>query len=323
MLLAGALLGGEWACGAVIGRVHAADEVVSRKPLKLMLGFAPGTGPDVYTRALASQLGAAWPGGVAVDNRPGAGGALGISATGVAAADGSHLLFATVGEMSIGPHFQERMAFDPAELVPVAQIYQGSVQFVVPASMGVASVAEWTSAVKGRDKLLIGTFGVGTPHHLAAVMIGSVLQRPVEPVHYRAPADMLADISAGRLDATLASSVLALSWSRAGKAKVLATSGTGRIALLPEVPTFAQVRLQDAEVPIWGGIFAPPGTPAELVTRMEAAVLVAAASPEYRDRLVEQGARVSVLRTAEFADLVRRDRERYGQVVSRFGLKSK
>jgi tripartite-type tricarboxylate transporter receptor subunit TctC len=307
--------------GGRLGALGAAEPGVSRRALKLTIGFAPGTGPDFITRTLAPTLAEGWPAGAVVENRPGAGGALATAAVGVAPPDGTTLLYATVGEIAIWPHFQAKAAVEPAPLVPICQVTLASLQLLGGVQPGVATFSDLLRQSKDRDKLLVGTFGPGTPHHLAAVMIGEAVGRTTEPVHYRTPADMLADLAAGRIDASLASSTVALSALRAGKARVLGTSAPERPALFDDVPTFQEIGLARAEVAIWGGIFAPPGTSGELASRMEAAILAGASQPEFHAKLKESGVRAKPVPAQAFASLVAGDRERFGALVSRLNLK--
>lgn len=308
--------------GSRIGPLEAAEPPVGRRPLKLTVGFAPGTGPDVSVRALAPTLSESWPAGVVIENKPGAGGALATAAVSVAPPDGTNLLYATVGEITMVPAFQAKATTDTSVLIPVCQVLLSSIQLITGAQPGVASLADVLRQSKDRDKLLVGTFGPGTPHHLAAVMIGEAVGRPTEAVHYRAPADMLADLASGRIDAALASGAVALSALRAGKARVLATSSPERNPMFEDVPAFREVGLQNAEVPIWSGIFAPPGTPPELVSRIESAILAGASQPEFQARAKESGVQAKPVPGQAFAKLVGSDRARYNAVVSKYGLKS-
>ncbi len=308
--------------GAMPSSSALADEPVSRdQPLKLMVGFAAGTGPDFAVRTMAPFLAAGWPQGVAIDNRPGAGGMLALAAAGAAPPDGTSLVWASIGEIAINPHLYAKIPFDPAGLVPVFQMTNSPLKLVTGSQQQGASLGDLLAATKSRERLTIGTFGPGTPHHLIAVMLGDALNRKVEPVHYRTPSDMLTDLSSGQLDAGVSSSLLAIRWEQTGKVRILGTTGASRAKHLPSVPTFEELGVKAAGMTVWSGMFAPPKTPDSIVRKINSLAMEAARKPDFVAKLEANGAGVEPLDTAAFASQIVAERNRFGALIKRIGLK--
>lgn len=294
--------------------------VISTRPLKITLGFAAGTALDLVVRTIAPKLEPLWPAGVVTDNRPGAGGSLGVTAVLAAPADGTSILYATASETLILPAFQAKPTFDSTRLVPICQVTTGSIELVCGAQKSYKTFPDMVRETKGKDTLFVGTFGAGTSHHLLSLILASVLKRPVEPVHYRSPGDMLTDVASGQLDAAFVSPVVALGWVQAGKARVLGTSAPERNAMWPSVPTFAEIGLKAAESTFWGGFFAPPGASAPLVERLSKALLAAAGDPSFKERMERAGLLMALADTASFARTYAADRERYKAAVVNSGV---
>ncbi len=299
----------------------ATEPISKSQPLKMLVGFAAGTGPDFAVRTIAPFLAPGWPDSVVVDNRSGAGGMLALAAAGAAAPDGTSLVWASVGEVAINPHIYSKLPFDPSGLVPVCQITNSALHLVTGSQQPGTSLSDLLNATKARERLTIGTFGPGTPHHLVAIMLGEALNRKVEAIHYRAPSDMLTDLSSGQLDAGISSLVLSTGWTKTGKVKVLGTTSSSRAKTHPDVPTFDELGLKSASVTAWSGIFAPPKTPDIIVRKITAIALDAARKPEFSSKLEASGIGVEPLDTAQFASQILSERARFGAVIKRIGLK--
>lgn len=297
-----------------------ASSVISSRPLKITLGFAAGTALDVVVRTIAPKLESSWPAGVVTDNRPGAGGSLGVTAVLAAPPDGTNILFATGSETLILPAFQAKPTFDSSKLVPICQVTTGSIELVCGAQQAYKTFQDMVRDTKDKGTLFVGTFGAGTAHHLLTLIMASALKRPIEPVHYRTPGDMLTDIASGQLDAAFVSPVVALSWVKASKARVLGTSAPERNVLWPSVPTFAEIGLKAAESTFWGGFFAPPGTSPQMVERISKVILAAAGDPSFKERIERAGPLMAMADTAAFSRTYSADRERYKAVIVNSGV---
>ena len=301
--------------------VHAAGPDNPTKPVRLVVGFAAGTSLDVVARTVARKLEETWTAGVIVDNRAGAGGALAVSNVGTSAPDGTTLLLASVGEVSIAPHLYRKLPFDPVRLVPVAEIVTGDVAFVVGSQVPVKNMEEFLQWSRDKSPTMIGTFGPGTPHHLVSAMLAETTQRKVEPVHYRAVADALNGLVMGELQGAFVSTALANAWIQAGKAKVLAVSASVRSPLFPNVPTMRESKLEGAEFTGWIGIYAPPGTPNEAADKMNAAIVAAVRSPAVKAAMEQIGYVVTGESRVALTQRTAADRVKYGKLTDSLGLK--
>ncbi|NPC55636.1 Bug family tripartite tricarboxylate transporter substrate binding protein [Caenimonas soli] len=300
---------------------HAAEPINARQPLKIILGYSAGSSLDVAARTLAPLISSAWPAGVVVDNRPGAGGALAIAAVGAAPPDGATLLLASTGEITAAPHLN-KLPFDPAGLVPICQIVTGELVLVSGTQLGSATFADLLRPKVDRPNLMIGTLGPGTPHHLVAAMMSEGLKRKVEMIHYKSPGDMLTDLNSGQLDGGFVSVALALPWVQGSKARVIATSAPERSTLFPTAPSMRELNLAGAETLVWLGFFAPPGIPRETANQISKAIIGATQVPEFVSKMAGVGFQVKATGSDDFGKQVASDRARFEKVIAKIGLKA-
>lgn len=299
----------------------AAEPINARQPLKIILGYSAGSSLDVAARTLAPLISSAWPAGVVVDNRPGAGGALAIAAVGSAAPDGTTLLLASTGEITAAPHLN-KLPFDPQGLVPICQIVTGELVLVSGTQLGAPTFADLLRPKSGKPNLMIGTLGPGTPHHLVAAMMSEGLKRQVEMIHYKTPSDMLNDLNSGQLDGGFASVALSQPWVQTGKVRVIATSAPDRSTVYPTAPTMRELNLGGAEMVVWLGFFAPPVIPRETANQISNAIIAATRVPEFVSKMAGIGFQVKATGSDEFGKEVASDRARFGKVIAKIGLKA-
>lgn len=290
---------------------------------RLLVGFPPGTGPDVVARLLAQKVGETQQRQVIVDNRAGAGGQIAAQAVAKAAADGTTLLLGEVGSISIAPAAFSKLPYDPArELAVLSEVVRSDFLLVVPAQNGPASLADFLKAARAqKDRLNFATFGAGTPGHFGAEMLAEQGGFKIEPVHYRATGDAVTAIVAGDVQAAFVTTALGAAQIKAGKMRALATTAAGRSPLLPEVPTFAEAGLPKVDFAAWFAVFAPAGTPAALQEQYSQQFAAAARSPEVRQKLVEAGFTVSGSTRAEAERLVKAEAPRWAAAVKAAGFK--
>ncbi|GAP37643.1 tripartite tricarboxylate transporter substrate-binding protein [Piscinibacter sakaiensis] len=294
------------------------------QPLKLLVGFPPGTGPDVVARLLGQKLGELLKGQVAVDNRTGAGGQIAANAVAKAPADGGTLLLGEVGSIAIAPPAFSKLPYDPArELAVLSEVVRSDFLLVVPTTSPAQSVADFVKAARAKaDRTNIATFGAGTPGHFGAEMFAEQAGGfKIEPIHYRATGDAVTAIVAGDVQGAFVSTALGVAQIKGGKMRALATTAAQRSPLLPDVPTFTEAGLPKVDFSAWFAVFVPAATPAAVQDLLATQVAAAVRAPEVRQKLVDAGFTVTGTSRAEAERMVRAEAPRWAAVVKASGFK--
>lgn len=292
----------------------------SERGWRLVVGFPPGTGPDVVARTLAQKLGPQ----VVVDNRTGAGGQIAAQAVAKGAADGSQVLLGEVGSIAIAPAAWSKLPYEPArELVALSEVVRSDFVLVAPASTPTRDVAAFVAAARAqRDRVNFATFGAGTPGHFGAEVFGEMAGFKVEPVHYRATGDAVTALIAGDVKAAFVSTALAVAQVNGGRMVALATTAAARSPLLPQVPTFAEAGFPKMDVAAWFALFVPAATPEaqqEALARQATAALQAA---DVRQALQQAGFTVVGSGRAEAQRMVQAETQRWAGIVKASGFKA-
>ncbi|MGJ7519206.1 Bug family tripartite tricarboxylate transporter substrate binding protein [Variovorax sp. LT1P1] len=295
------------------------------KPVRIIVGFPAGTGPDIVARLLAQKLSEGWGNqGVVVDNKPGAGGLIAASEAARAAPDGYTLMLAETGQMSIAPSSYNRLPYDPVkDFVPVSQVVTSDfVLLVNPQKVPSKNVREFVDWSKQQKGLFMATFGAGTPGHFGAYMFGDAIGQKPEPVHYRNTADALSGLYGGDVSGVFATVGLAASTVKSGKLVALGSTGATRSPSLPDVPTIREQGYPNLAFTAWFGIVAPAKTPPEVVRKLNADIVKAVQSAEGEQKLLEAGFRATGTSTAEFAKVIADDTAVWGKAVAATGFKA-
>jgi tripartite-type tricarboxylate transporter receptor subunit TctC len=292
-------------------------------PVKLVVGFPPGTGPDVVTRLLGQRLESSLKQSVVIDNRAGAGGQIATQAVAKSPADGYTLLLGEVGSISIAPPAFSKLPYDPAkELAVVAEVVRSDFLLVVPVQSPNKTVADFVKAAKAsKDRVNFATFGAGTPGHFGAEMLAEQGGFKVEPIHYRATGDAITAIVAGDVQGAFVSTALGSAQIKAGKMRALATTAATRSPLLPEVPTFTEAAMPKVDFSAWFAVFAPAGTPAAVLDSLSQQVVAAVQAPEVKQKLVDAGFTVTGTPRADTERMVKAEAARWAAVVKATGFK--
>lgn len=290
------------------------------RPVRLIVGFPPGTGPDVVARTLAQK----WGPHVVVDNRAGAGGQIAAQAVAKGTPDGGTVLLGEVGSISIAPAAYSRLPYDPQrELAAVSEVVRSDFVLVVPAASPARDVRGFVDAARaGKDRVNFATFGAGTPGHFGAEVFGEQAGFKVEPIHYRATGDAVTALIAGDVKAAFVSTALAVPQVKAGKFRALATTAAARSPLLPELPTFAESGFPKMDVAAWFAIFAPAGTPEATLDALNRQVVAAMQSTEVKAKLQEAGFTVLGTPRADTEKLVKAEAQRWAGIVKASGFKA-
>lgn len=302
-----------------------AQNAYPNRPVRLIVGFPAGTGPDIVARIVAQKLSESWGNmGVMVDNKPGAGGLIAASEAARATPDGYTLMLGETGQLSIAPKSYTKLPYDPVkDFAPVSQVVSSDfVLLVNPQKVPAKNVKElvaWTQQNKG---LFMATFGAGTPGHFGAFMFGDAVKVKPEVVHYRTTADALGGIFSGDVQGVFASVALAVPQVKAGKLLALGSTGATRSQALPDVPTIKEQGYNQLEFTSWFGVVAPSKVPTEIVAKLSEDIQKVVRAPETKAKLEEAGFRVTGTSRDEFARIIAADTVTWGQAVVATGFKA-
>ncbi|MDB5966759.1 MAG: hypothetical protein JWQ72_3259 [Polaromonas sp.] len=295
------------------------------RPVRIIVGFPAGTGPDIVARLLAQKLSEGWGNmGVIVDNKPGAGGLIAATEAARAIPDGYTLMLGETGQLSIAPSSYNKLPYDPVkDFIPVSQVVSSDfVLLVNPQKVPAKNVKEFVAWTQQQKGLFMATFGAGTPGHFGAYMFGDAVKLKPEPVHYKSTGDALGGLFSGDVQGVFASVGLAAPNVRAGKLVALGSTGATRTAALPDVPTIREQGYPNLEFTSWFGIVAPAKTPADIVAKLSADIQKAVKAPEGRAKMEEAGFRVTGTGREEFARIIAADTVTWGKAVAATGFKA-
>lgn len=293
------------------------------RPVRLVLGFPAGTGPDLVARLLADALRETWPAGVVVDNRPGAAGHTAAQEVARAAPDGHTLLLGEIGQLAMAPSTYARLIYDPArDFAPIAEVAAIEFAFVVPESLPVTDMAGFIAAARARPQTFLATFGAGTPGHFGAAMLAAAAGFPMEAVHFRSTGEAVTAVLGGQVQGMFGTTALVGPHVAAGRMKALMTTGPARAAQMAAVPTAAELGMPRLSFEAWFGLVAPAAVPEPAQAALEQAVLRALAVPAVRARLAEAGFRVAAQGRAPFGALMRDETARWAEVVRQTGFRA-
>jgi tripartite-type tricarboxylate transporter receptor subunit TctC len=319
------------ACSLALLPALAAAQAWPAKPVRIVVPFAAGGTTDILARALAPELQRAFGGqAFVVDNKPGAGGNTGATEVAKAAADGYTLLMGTVGTHAINAALYPKMPFDPVkDFVPIVLVAGvPNVLVMNPATaqrLNVNSVADLVKTLKANPgKLNMASSGNGTSIHLAGELFKTMTGTFMVHIPYRGSGPALIDLMGGSMDVMFDNLPSALPHIKAGKLKALAVTSSQRSTALPDVPTVAEAGgavLKGYEATSWFGLLAPAGTPADVVSRVQAEAAKALSAPALKERLQTQGAIPSGMSSTEFAKWIDSETRKWAQVVKASGAK--
>ena len=295
------------------------------RPVRLIVGFPAGTGPDIVARILAQRLSEGWSNmGVIVDNKPGAGGLIAAGEAARATPDGYTLMLGETGQLSIAPSSYNKLPYDPVkDFAPVSQVVSSDfVLLVNPLKVPAKTVKEFVGWTQQQNGLFMATFGAGTPGHFGAFMFGDAIKQKPEAVHYKSTADALGGLFSGDTQGVFASVGLAAANVKAGKLVALGTTGATRTATLPDVPTIKEQGYSNLEFSSWFGVVAPSKVPADILAKLSADIQKAVKAPEGKTKLEEAGFRVTGTSRDEFARIIAADTVTWGKAVAATGFKA-
>jgi tripartite-type tricarboxylate transporter receptor subunit TctC len=293
--------------------------------LRLLCGASAGGTPDLIARRLASALEPTFPGGVLVDNRPGAGAVLGVAALRQAAPDGATWLLGHAGLVTLNAELPGlRLSYDPQrDLLPLAQITQTAfvlaVGPAVPAEVStLAMLQQWWREQPG--KASHASPGLGTMPHLLGVLLGRESGLALTHLVYPGGQQAIADVLGGHVSAVILPEGLLRPW-QGGGLRLLASSGAQRSRFLPTVPTFVELGLAGLSGQEWFACFAPPGTPTALLTQASSRLRAACDSPAWVEGLAALALQPAYLEPAALAERILRERTQWRRVMAQNAIR--
>lgn len=314
-----------WAV-AVLGVVSAgiahAEDYPSR-PITILVPFPPGGSTDMVVRLVANKVSESLKQPIIIENRAGAAGNVAAMAIKNAPPDGYLLMTGHTGTHAINPTLYTDLKFDPVkDFQPITALIAFNNILVVPTASPAKSVAELVAYAKTKPEgLSYASQGIGTGGHLLGVLLAKHAHISLLHVPYRGIAPAVTDTVAGRVDMLFAAYLSTGPHVEAGKLRMLAIAGTQRHPRIPDVPTMPEAGFPDVQMQQWFGLFAPAGTPAPIVQKLNAEFVKALQSKEVQDTLLPQAAFVTPSTPEELGAMVKRDMVRLGQVVKESGAK--
>jgi tripartite-type tricarboxylate transporter receptor subunit TctC len=290
------------------------------KAIRLIVPFPPGGSNDIVGRMVGQQLGERLGQSVVIDNRGGAGGTIGTDMAAKAAPDGYTLLLVSVAH-AFNPAMYRKLPYDPEKaFVPIGMVAAGPVALMVHPALPVHSVAELIALAKAKPgQLNYATAGIGSFQHLASELFK--LQTGVDMVHvpYKGGGPAMMDTIAGQAQVNMASLIQVGPHVKSGKLRLIATSGTKRSSLFPEVPTVAET-VPGYDATNWWGLLAPAGTPQQVVSKLNSELEALLRSDETKKRMEGEGADILRMTPAEFGRFIADATQKWAKVVKQAGI---
>ena len=293
------------------------------RPVKILVGFTPGTAPDLAARILADRFAEVWSTAFVVENIPGAGSNIATDRVAKAPADGYTLLMGGNSALVINPSLYETLPFDPLrDFAPISQVFIAANVLAVPPELPVKTVAELVALARAQPgRLSYGHAGVGTSQHLGAELFKYMAHVDIAPVAYRGTTALMPDLLANRISMSFANIVNVVPLAREGKLRALAITSIKRSRLAPDLPTMAESGFPGFEAVPWFGLVAPAGTPQDVLDKLHAETVKALAAPELRKKFDELGLEPVGNTPAEFTEVIRRETPEWAKLIKDAGIK--
>ncbi|HSA72225.1 MAG TPA: tripartite tricarboxylate transporter substrate binding protein [Burkholderiales bacterium] len=293
------------------------------KAVTIVVGFEPGGGTDTTARILQPVLGEQLGQQVVVENRAGAGGNIAVDHVAKATPDGYTIVLANVGALAVNPHIL-KTPYDPLkDLVPISMAAEFANVLVVQPSLGVNTVADFVKLAKSKPATITyASSGIGGAGHLSGELLRRVASIDIVHVPYKGGGPAMQGFLGGQVASFFATPISSISQIRAGKAKAVATTGSKRAALMPDVPTIAESGYPGYEALNWYGFLGPRGLQKDVVERLNKELVKALAHPQVVAALHKTGTEPKSSTPDEFAAYIKREYDTWGKVVKEAGIKA-
>jgi len=307
---------------ALAGSAAAQAPAYPQKRVTIVVPFAVGGIADTFARVIGQKLQDLWGQPFVIENKPGAGGNIGADLVAKAPADGYTLVMGNIGTHAINQYLVKSMPYETLrDFAPIAFVLEADGILVVNRNVKATNVKELVELAK-KEPLTFGSGGLGTTSHLAGELFNKLGGVKVTHVPYKGNAPAITDLLGGQTTMIFATMPTVLPQVKAGKLRALAVIGNARSAAAPELPTVAEAGLPGFDVINWIGLFAPAGTPPEIVARLNGEVQKIMATPEVRERLKVEGSTFKATTPEQFGAFVRAEAEKWGGLIREMGLKA-
>jgi tripartite-type tricarboxylate transporter receptor subunit TctC len=309
--------------GATNLAAHGQSAPFPSRPIRLVIGFAPGGAADIVARSMGDALGRALGQPVLVDNRPGSGSSIAADLVAKSAPDGYTLLIASPSSISVNPALNPKLPYKPSDLLPVTRITTSPLVLAVNPNTGIRSVADLVAfARKDPGTLNYSTSGNGSAPHLGAALFTMITGTQMTHIPYRGGALAVQSVMAGDTQLTFGTSPSVLPQVGGGRLRALAVSTRERSPLVPDLPGMKEAGLPDYNLEFWYGVFVPSGTPPAIVKTLFDATLVAMQQPSVKAGLAREGTEVSLSASPEqFANFLVEDEKFWVRLVKGANVK--
>ena len=293
------------------------------KPLRIIVMYGPGSTIDIIARLLAPKLTEALGQSVIVENRAGAGGAIGMDIAAKAPPDGYTLTIGATGPTAINPLLYPKTPFDPLkDFSYISLLATGPAVIAVHPSIPARTLKDLVALARARPgQLNYGTPGVGTSPHLAGELFKQVTGTSIVHVPYKGNAEAITDLLGGQISMVFTGVPPVVALMQAGKIKLLATTGDKRIPAIPDLPTIAEAGYPGASMGIWYGVATQAAAPKAVIARLNKELVRIMALPDMRERFVQLGAEATSSTPEQFTALVRDELAKWGKVINAANIK--
>ena len=307
---------------AVATVTRAETQSYPTRTIKLVVPFGPGGPTDVSARIVAQVVQSGLGPSVVIENRPGAGGAIGTKSVANAEPDGATLLIGTSATLGVVPALMKNPGYDPIKsFAPVAKVADSTLVLVVPATFPANSVQEFVAYAKANPgRLSFASAGVGNQTQLLAELFKSKAGLDIVHVPYKSGAEMVTAILGEQVHMAFPDVSILIPLIREGKLKALAVTSASRHPQLPDVPTMIESGIPDYIMTFWSGVVAPAGVPAEIVNRLNTAINDGLTSASVRENLAKVGSQASPGTPQEFADFIAAETKKWSAVAKMAGI---
>ncbi|HEV8519354.1 MAG TPA: tripartite tricarboxylate transporter substrate binding protein [Burkholderiales bacterium] len=307
---------------AALPAIAADAQSYPSKPIRIIVPFPPGGISDVMSRVFGQKFTDAWNQPVIVENRAGAGGNIGTEIVAKSPPDGYTLVMGSIGTHAVNVSLFSKLPYDPVrDFAPVALVIEADGLLVLHPSVPVKTVKDLIALARARPgQLVYASAGNGTAAHLAGELFKSMAKIDLVHIPYKGNVPAISDLVGGQTSMLFATLPTVLPLAKAGKLHALAVTGAQRNATVPDVPTMADT-LPGFEVTNWIALFAPAGTPGDIVAKLNAEIMRIMRLPDVQSRLVNEGAKFTPNTPSEFAAFVKAEITKWGKVIKDSGAR--
>lgn len=301
----------------------AAAQTWPAKPVKVVVPAPAGSSLDVIVRGLGETLSKRWGQPLVVENKPGAGGTIGMDAVAKAPADGYTLGIGFNGPIAFGPFMFKKMPYDPAkDLLPIVLTTSQPNVLAVPAAHPANNLREFVAWAKSQgDKVSYASVGLGSSSHLSMELLKATAGFEATHVPFNGSPPAALSVAQNETQALMTVEPALLSLVQGGRLKLIAVTSPQRLAARPELQTVAEAGYAGFDALAWNGIFAPAGTPADVANRLNADLNAAMADPAFRQNMLKQGLIIGGGSAASFKSFIDSETRKWGAIITKAGIK--